>query len=175
MIFVDTGAWFALVVPTDPDHEAAVAWFDGNRDPVLTSDYVVDETLTLLRVRGERRRAVALGRRFFAGQIARVHHLSEADVMERGRYSSGFPTRIGALPTAPANSSPNASESRVPSRSTDISDNSDLSLSARNSDDRQILDRIRREAKNRGEVSVACLLSARRNRESAVESGNDGS
>ena len=81
MIFVDTGAWFALVVPTDPDHEAAVAWFDGNRDPVLTSDYVVDETLTLLRVRGERRRAVALGRRFFAGQIARVHHLSEADVM----------------------------------------------------------------------------------------------
>ena len=67
MIFVDTGAWFALVVPTDPDHEAAVAWFDGNRDPVLTSDYVVDETLTLLRVRGERRPRCGFGAAVLCG------------------------------------------------------------------------------------------------------------
>lgn len=90
MIFVDTGAWFALVVPTDPDHTAAVAWFDVNRAPILTSDYVVDETLTLLRARGEHQRAVAMGRRFFAGQIARVHHLSEGDVIEAWRIFERF-------------------------------------------------------------------------------------
>ena len=90
MIFVDTGAWFALVVPTDPDHRAAVAWFDANREPVLTSNYVVDETLTLLRVRGEHRRAVAMGRLFFSGQIACVHHLGETDVLEAWRVFERF-------------------------------------------------------------------------------------
>ena len=90
MIFVDTGAWFALIVPTDPDHQAAAAWFGANREPVLTSDYVVDETLTLLRARGEHCRAVAMGRLFFAGKIGRVHHLSEADVREAWRVFERF-------------------------------------------------------------------------------------
>ena len=52
-IFVDTGAWFARFVPSDPDHAAARAWFDGNTNPLLTTDYILDELLTLLKVRGE--------------------------------------------------------------------------------------------------------------------------
>ena len=80
MIFVDTGAWFALVVPTDPDHAAAAAWFAKNREPLITSDYVVDETLTLLRARGERRRAAEMGRLFFNGRITRIHFLGEAEI-----------------------------------------------------------------------------------------------
>jgi predicted nucleic acid-binding protein len=90
VIFVDTGAWFALVVPTDPDHRAAVAWFGSNRESACTSDYVVDETLTLLRARGEPHRALAMGRLFFAGQIALLHHLSEADVLEAWRVFERF-------------------------------------------------------------------------------------
>lgn len=50
MIFIDTGAWFALVVPADVDHQAAVDWFGSNREPVCTSNYVIDETLTAARV-----------------------------------------------------------------------------------------------------------------------------
>ena len=80
MIFVDTGAWFALVVPTDPDHAAAAAWFEGNRERLIPSDYVVDETLTLLRARGERRRAAEMGLLFFSGRIAHIHFLSEAEI-----------------------------------------------------------------------------------------------
>ena len=57
MIFVDTGAWYASLVPTDPDHSGAVQWLATNSFPLLTTDYVIDETLTLLRVRGERKRA----------------------------------------------------------------------------------------------------------------------
>jgi predicted nucleic acid-binding protein len=53
MIFVDTGAWFASVVPTDTDYHAAIAWLSTNSQPLITSDYVIDETLTLLRARGE--------------------------------------------------------------------------------------------------------------------------
>jgi hypothetical protein len=29
-VFVDTGAWFARFVPTDPDHPAAKGWLDRN-------------------------------------------------------------------------------------------------------------------------------------------------
>jgi len=30
MIFVDTGAWYASLVPTDPDHAKAVMWLAEN-------------------------------------------------------------------------------------------------------------------------------------------------
>lgn len=52
MICVDTGAWFAAFVPNDPDHVAADAWLEANREPLVTTDYVVDELLTLLKMRG---------------------------------------------------------------------------------------------------------------------------
>ena len=47
MIFVDTGAWFALFVPTDPDHLAAESWMERNTEPLVTTDYIIDELLTL--------------------------------------------------------------------------------------------------------------------------------
>jgi predicted nucleic acid-binding protein len=54
MIFVDTGAWYASLVPTDRDHATAVQWLVTNHSPLLTTDYIIDETLTLLRARGEK-------------------------------------------------------------------------------------------------------------------------
>ena len=63
MIFVDTGAWFASVIPTDPDHAAARDWLAANTAPLLTTDYVIDETLTLLRARGERNTRIATRRK----------------------------------------------------------------------------------------------------------------
>jgi predicted nucleic acid-binding protein len=53
MIFVDTGAWFASVVPLDQDYTAATRWLNQNTQPRLTTDYIVDETLTLLKTRGQ--------------------------------------------------------------------------------------------------------------------------
>ena len=49
MIFVDTGAWFARYVAEDIDHAAALTWFAVAPDRVLTTDYVIDELLTLLK------------------------------------------------------------------------------------------------------------------------------
>ena len=51
MIFVDTGVWYSLLVPKDPNHQRTVKWFDSVAQPIVTSDYVVDETLTLLLMR----------------------------------------------------------------------------------------------------------------------------
>ncbi len=58
MIFVDTGAWFALSVESDPDHQSAKAFVLASREPLITSDYVVDELLTLFVVRNEKARGI---------------------------------------------------------------------------------------------------------------------
>ena len=80
MIFVDTGAWYASLVPTDPDHVRAIQWLATNHTPLLTTDYVIDETLTLLRVRGERKRALLLGAKFFDHGLASIHKVTTADL-----------------------------------------------------------------------------------------------
>lgn len=80
MIFVDTGAWFAVTVPSDPNHPKAKTWMQQNQFPLLTTDYVIDETLTLLRARGELQRSIALGNAFFSGALAQIHYLTQDDI-----------------------------------------------------------------------------------------------
>lgn len=80
MIFVDTGGWFALTVPIDPDHEKAVNWIAERSDPIITTDYVIDETLTLLRSRGEQKRAVTLGEDFFERSAAVIYKITDGDL-----------------------------------------------------------------------------------------------
>jgi predicted nucleic acid-binding protein len=56
MIFVDTGAWYALMDATDPNHGAALAFSRdlarGRLGRLVTSDYVLAESYTLCRFRG---------------------------------------------------------------------------------------------------------------------------
>ena len=49
-VFVDTGAWFAVVVPWDANHATAVAWFQKNERSLVTTDFVIDETPTCFGV-----------------------------------------------------------------------------------------------------------------------------
>ena len=81
-IFVDTGAWFAAAVQSDSDHLAASRWLAGNTEPLLTTDYVVDETLTLLRARGERTRSLLLGEAFFNARLAELYTLTSDDIAQ---------------------------------------------------------------------------------------------
>lgn len=61
MIFVDTGAWYASVIPDDDNHAGAHHWLTSNNEPLVTTDYVIDETLTLLKVRGHCPLALTMG------------------------------------------------------------------------------------------------------------------
>lgn len=56
-VFVDTGAWFAAAVPTDPDHITAMQFLRNEPEPLVTSDLVFVELLTLFRARGRMDRA----------------------------------------------------------------------------------------------------------------------
>ncbi len=80
MIFVDTGPWFALFVPNDSDHGSAKSWYETNTEPLVTSDYVVDEVLTLFKVRGELRRGIEVGRRLLEEEISELEWVTKIDV-----------------------------------------------------------------------------------------------
>lgn len=79
MIFVDTGAWFAAIVPGDPDHSAAYTWIQANDENLVTTDFVLDELLTLLKVRGEFARALRLGNEFRDRQVCQIEWVTPAD------------------------------------------------------------------------------------------------
>lgn len=55
MIFIDTSAWYAVEVADDVNHEAACKFLakiaSGKHGTAITTDYILDETLTLLRSR----------------------------------------------------------------------------------------------------------------------------
>lgn len=65
MIFVDTGIWYAADVPEDPDHDRARSLLLGATSNLVTTDYVVDELLTLLVMRKHRDIAVRIGDDFW--------------------------------------------------------------------------------------------------------------
>lgn len=90
MIFVDTGAWFASVVPSDKQHQKAIAWLKNNQESLLTTDYVIDETLTLLRARGELKRSIVLGEAFFSGKLTQIYYLTEDDIRSTWEIFSRF-------------------------------------------------------------------------------------
>ena len=78
-VFVDTGAWFAYFVRRDPDHAAATAWLRTNREPLLTTDYVIDELMTLLKMRESQQVAAAAGEALLEQHVARVERITESD------------------------------------------------------------------------------------------------
>ena len=90
MIFVDTGAFYAANVPQDADHAAARAFLANNHEPLITTDYVVAELLTLLRARGQKRRAIILGRQLLEQGACQLEWVSQADVLEAWRVYQAF-------------------------------------------------------------------------------------
>jgi len=76
MIFVDTGAWFALSVESDPDHLVTTRFIAQNNEPLITTDYVVDELLTLFSVRGEKQRGIEWLTDLIDGNLVRLIEIS---------------------------------------------------------------------------------------------------
>ena len=80
MIFVDSSAWCAAFVPTDPDHEPARAWLRQNARRLVTTDYIIDETLTIIRARSHLNRAIRVGQKLFDQAFVTVEWVTQNDV-----------------------------------------------------------------------------------------------
>jgi hypothetical protein len=61
LVFVDTSAWYALVNRKDPDHERTRAVVEESAGLLLTSSFVLDETVTLCLRRLGHAAAVQVG------------------------------------------------------------------------------------------------------------------
>jgi hypothetical protein len=81
-MLVDTGAWYAAYVPSDPDHAAVRPLVDGATTRLYTTDLILAESLNLLRARHEFHRAVILGQDLFAQTAAELIYLTPADLQK---------------------------------------------------------------------------------------------
>jgi uncharacterized protein len=74
-VFVDTSAWCALADSSDRQHSKALSvWHKINEkgDSLITSDYVFDETLTLLRFKLSHSAAVNFGRDLLSSRVCQL-------------------------------------------------------------------------------------------------------
>ncbi len=78
-VFVDTGAWYALVDADDPDHARVSVCFREYRGRLVTSNYVFDEILTLTRYRLGWQVASRLGDQLRTGRVARLERITPQD------------------------------------------------------------------------------------------------
>ncbi len=85
MIFVDTGAWAALFVADDPLHAVAKRWIQENQELLVTSDYIVDEVLTLLKVRFSVRISIEAGEALWNEELSSLMFLAATDIREAWR------------------------------------------------------------------------------------------
>lgn len=78
-VFVDTGAWYALVDAADPDHARVSHCFREYRGRLVTSNFVFDETLTLARYKLGWQVAHRVGEMLRDSRLTRLERISPAD------------------------------------------------------------------------------------------------
>ena len=78
-IFVDTGAWYALVDSDDADHKAAAAFLVSNTVPIITTNFIFSETITLIRYRIGHEAARIFGQKLKESSFVRVVTVTTAD------------------------------------------------------------------------------------------------
>lgn len=89
MIFIDTGAFVARYIVRDQFHQKSLRFWKqlaADREPCMTSNFVLDETFTILaRVAGHRF-AAGRARTIYASDILTILRPSEEDEMKALDY-----------------------------------------------------------------------------------------
>ena len=78
-IFVDTSAWYAIIDKNDQDHAAALGKIRILDRPLLTSNYIFDETLTLLKSRLGSPIAIQFGQKLWNQEVSALLRITEED------------------------------------------------------------------------------------------------
>ncbi len=93
MIFIDTGALLARYLARDQYHQEAVdAWrmLEGSTERCFTSNFVLDETLTLLARRASYKFAAERGRSLLTSEALRVLRPDEDDELRALEHFEKF-------------------------------------------------------------------------------------
>lgn len=76
---VDTSAWYALFDEDDKHHERADIFYDRNLSPFVTTNFIVDETLTLVKKRLGHRQAVEAGKDLWNKELSSLITITPED------------------------------------------------------------------------------------------------
>lgn len=76
-IFTDTSAWYAIADEDDANHASARAFVESLTLPLITTDFIVDETITLLRYSLGHSVAADIGGKLWNEQLARLVHIDQ--------------------------------------------------------------------------------------------------
>ncbi|MFW0860311.1 MAG: type II toxin-antitoxin system VapC family toxin [Dehalococcoidia bacterium] len=80
--FVDTSAFYAYKDPSDQHHAQAISFMEGVRQNpnvrLITSNFIIDETLTLVRMKLGHKPAVQLGEQIRSSRIIEVIQANKA-------------------------------------------------------------------------------------------------
>lgn len=79
VVFVDSSAWFALKDAKDHHHDAAIEFLSSFNGKLVTTNFIVDETITLTLMRLGYTFARELGEALWAEKYARLIYVSQSD------------------------------------------------------------------------------------------------
>lgn len=89
-VFVDTGGWYALVDKDDADHMAAATFLTRNTTPLITTNAVFSETITLIRYRLGHEAARITGRKLKESAFVRLIAVTPADEDRAWEIFTGY-------------------------------------------------------------------------------------
>ena len=78
-IFVDTSAWYAIIDKNDRDHALAATKIQVLDRPLVTSNYIFDEILTLIKTKLGFTVAVPFGQKLWNQEISALVRITEDD------------------------------------------------------------------------------------------------
>lgn len=76
---VDTGAWYALADRRDPDHETVGRCLQERAGRLVSTNFIFDEAVTLMRFRLGSGAARIFGEQLLRGEAARLVAITRAD------------------------------------------------------------------------------------------------
>lgn len=89
-VFVDTSAWYALADRKDPDHASVARVLGRWSGRLVTSNFVLDESVTLIRYRLGLAAARTFGETLLDGSAARLVSITRADERRAWEIFTGF-------------------------------------------------------------------------------------
>ena len=93
MIFIDTSAFLALENRKDEYHKRALMFRDSlleSKESLVTSDYVLDETYTIIRLRAGHKIAVQFGEMIQATGLIEIKYLTKEILREAWHIFKSF-------------------------------------------------------------------------------------
>jgi predicted nucleic acid-binding protein len=92
-VFVDTSAWFALATDKDVNHSSARE-FLAKANTLVTTNFIIDETITLTRVRVDHKSALWMGSRLWSGELATIIWVTPDDEQAAWKLFNQYDDKI---------------------------------------------------------------------------------